>query len=88
MQATFAIKDVKTTRLPELTRDFLEETFAVSTPESFDELIGVVPGTPAGIHAAAIGPQASAGEDRECRDVGTAARHAPEAGPQDAPAHK
>jgi trigger factor len=44
VQATFAIKDVKTTRLPEITRDFLEETFMVSTPESFTELVQAVLG--------------------------------------------
>ncbi|MBM3979759.1 MAG: trigger factor [Planctomycetes bacterium] len=42
VQATFAIKDVKTTRPPELTRDFLEEAFSVSTPESLTELIEAV----------------------------------------------
>jgi trigger factor len=42
VQATFTIKDVKTTRPPEITRDFLEETFSVSTPESFTELIQAV----------------------------------------------
>jgi trigger factor len=42
VQATFTIKDVKTTRAPEITQDFLEETFAVSTPESFTELIQAV----------------------------------------------
>ncbi len=39
VQATFAVKDVKTTRPPELTREFLEDTFGISTPESFDELV-------------------------------------------------
>ncbi|MCI0699659.1 MAG: trigger factor, partial [Planctomycetia bacterium] len=39
LQATFTIKDVKTTRPPELTRDLLEEAFGVSTPEAFDELV-------------------------------------------------
>lgn len=39
VQATFTIKDVKTTRLPELTREFLENSFGISTPEGFDELV-------------------------------------------------
>ncbi len=42
VQATFAVQDVKTTRPPELTREFLEDTFSVSTPESFTELVGAV----------------------------------------------
>lgn len=42
VQATFTIKDVKMTRPPEITQDFLEETFAVSTPESFTELVQAV----------------------------------------------
>jgi trigger factor len=42
VQAKFTIKDVKTTRPPEITQDFLEETFAVSTPESFTELVQAV----------------------------------------------
>jgi len=42
VQATFTIKDVKTTRPPELTRDFLEEAFSVSTPEMFTELVNAV----------------------------------------------
>jgi len=39
VQATFTVQDVKTTRLPELTREFLESTFAVSTPDGFTELV-------------------------------------------------
>ena len=39
IQATFTIKDVKTTRPPELTQDLLEEAFGVSTPDAFDELV-------------------------------------------------
>ena len=39
VQATFTIKDVKTVRPPELTREFLEDVFAVSTPEALDELV-------------------------------------------------
>ncbi len=39
VQATFTVQDVKTTRLPELTREFLENTFAVSTPDGFTELL-------------------------------------------------
>jgi trigger factor len=42
VQATFAIKDVKTTRPPEITQEFLEETFAVSTPDAFGELVQAV----------------------------------------------
>ncbi len=42
VQATFTVKDVKTTRPPELTREFLEETFAISTPEAFDELMNAL----------------------------------------------
>jgi trigger factor len=39
VRATFTIKDVKTVRPPELTRDLLEDVFGVSTPEAFDELV-------------------------------------------------
>jgi trigger factor len=39
LQATFTIKDVKTTRPPELTRELLEDVFGVSTPEALDELV-------------------------------------------------
>ena len=39
VQATFTVKDVKTVRPPELTRDLLEGTFGVSTPEAFDEFV-------------------------------------------------
>ncbi|MDB5308330.1 MAG: tig [Gemmataceae bacterium] len=39
VQATFTVKDVKTVRQPELTRDLLEGMFGVSTPEAFDELV-------------------------------------------------
>lgn len=39
VQATFTIKDVKAVRPPELTREFLEDVFGVSTPESLDELV-------------------------------------------------
>src|SRR5207248_4388723 len=39
VQATFTVKDVKTVRPPELTPDLLEETFGVSTPDAFDELV-------------------------------------------------
>ncbi len=42
VQAAFAIQDVKTTRLPELTQSFLEEHFMVSTPEMFTELVQAV----------------------------------------------
>lgn len=40
VQAAFTVKDVKTVRSPELTRELLEEHFGVSTPEAFDELVG------------------------------------------------
>lgn len=39
VQATFTVQDVKTTRPPELTREFLENTFAVSTPDALTELV-------------------------------------------------
>ncbi len=39
VNATFAIKDVKVIRPPELTRELLEESFGVSTSDSFDELV-------------------------------------------------
>ena len=42
VQATFTVKDVKTTRPPEVTPAFLEETFSVGTPEAFTELIQAV----------------------------------------------
>jgi len=42
VQATFAVKDVKTVRQPELTRDLLEEVFGVSTPESLKEFVRTV----------------------------------------------
>ncbi|MBN9121933.1 MAG: trigger factor [Planctomycetes bacterium] len=42
VQATFTVKDVKTTRPPELTQQFLEEAFMVGTPESFTELVQAV----------------------------------------------
>ncbi len=42
VQATFTIKDVKTTRPPELTQELLEESFGVSTSEAFTELVQAV----------------------------------------------
>ncbi|WP_439621721.1 trigger factor [Gemmata sp.] len=42
VQATFAIKDVKTIRQPELTRELLEEAFGVTTPEGFREFVKTV----------------------------------------------
>jgi trigger factor len=42
VQATFTVKDVKTTRPPELTQEFLEDTFSVSTPEVLTELVEAV----------------------------------------------
>lgn len=44
VQAQFTIKEVKTTRAPELTQDLLEENFGVSTPEAFTELVEAVLG--------------------------------------------
>jgi len=41
MDATFQIKDIKTTRLPELNEELLER-FGVRTPEAFRELVRVV----------------------------------------------
>lgn len=41
IQATFEVKDIKSTRLPEVTPELLRE-FGVRTPEQFDELIRVV----------------------------------------------
>jgi trigger factor len=42
LQAKFHIKDVKTVRPPELTRDLLEEAFSVSTPDAFNEFVQMV----------------------------------------------
>lgn len=42
VQAEFTIKDVKTTRSPEVTADLLEGSFGVSTPEAFTELVQAV----------------------------------------------
>ena len=42
VQAAFAIKDVKTIRPPELTRELLEDLFSISTPEAFDLLVRVL----------------------------------------------
>lgn len=42
VQASFVVKDVKTTRPPEITQDFLEGTFGVSTADSFTELVSAV----------------------------------------------
>ncbi|AWM41977.1 Trigger factor [Gemmata obscuriglobus] len=42
VQAQFTVKDVKTTRQPELTSDLLESAFGVSTPEAFTELVEAV----------------------------------------------
>lgn len=39
VQATFTVKDVKAVRPPELTRELLEDSFGVTTPEAFDELV-------------------------------------------------
>ena len=41
VKATFAVKDVKTVRMPELTPDLLDQ-FGVSTEEQLDELLRVV----------------------------------------------
>jgi trigger factor len=42
VQATLAVKDVKTIRQPELTRELLEDVFAVSTPEALDDFVQMV----------------------------------------------
>lgn len=42
VQATFSVKDVKMTRPPELTQELLEESYGVSTPEAFTELVQAV----------------------------------------------
>lgn len=42
VQAKFTVKDVKTVRAPELTRELLEEVFAVSTPEALDEFVRTI----------------------------------------------
>jgi trigger factor len=42
VQATFTVKDVKTTRPPELTQEFLENAFGVSTPDALTELVEAV----------------------------------------------
>jgi trigger factor len=39
VQARFNVKDVKTVRPPELTRELLEEVFSVSTPDAFAEFV-------------------------------------------------
>lgn len=39
VQASFTVKDVKTVRQPELSRELLEDTFGVSTPESLKEFV-------------------------------------------------
>jgi len=42
VQAKFAIKDVKTVRQPELTRELLEEVFSVSTPDALTEFVHMI----------------------------------------------
>jgi trigger factor len=42
VQAKFTVKDVKTVRQPELTRELLEEVFAVSTPEALTEFVQMI----------------------------------------------
>ena len=42
VQARFHVKDVKTIRQPELTRELLEEAFAVSTPDAFTEFVQTI----------------------------------------------
>lgn len=39
VQAKFNVKDVKTIRQPELTRELLEDVFAVATPDAFTEFV-------------------------------------------------
>ncbi len=42
VQAMFTVKDVKTVRQPELTRELLEDVFGVSTPEALNEFVKTV----------------------------------------------
>lgn len=42
VQATFTIKDIKETRLPELTQELMEEVFGVSNSESLHEFVKIV----------------------------------------------
>jgi trigger factor len=42
VQAAFAVKDVKTVRQPELTRELLEDVFGVTTPEALSEFVKTV----------------------------------------------
>ncbi|MBA4066630.1 MAG: trigger factor [Isosphaera sp.] len=42
VQAAFHVKDVKTVRPPELTRDLLEDAFGVSNPDAFGEFVRTV----------------------------------------------
>lgn len=42
VQAVFSIKDIKFTRMPELTKDLLEDMFGVSTPEALSEFANTI----------------------------------------------
>jgi trigger factor len=42
VQAKLTVNDVKTTRLPELTRELLEDAFGVSTPDALNEFVQTV----------------------------------------------
>jgi len=42
VQAKFHVKDVKTVRQPELTRELLEEVFSVSTPDALTEFVEMI----------------------------------------------
>ncbi len=82
VQATFNVKDVKTTRPPELTQELLEESFGVSTPEAFTELVEAVLERRLEYTQRQLGPAAGAGEDRRrgrrgiCRRTCSASRPA------------
>ncbi|MFO0930682.1 MAG: hypothetical protein U0736_27240 [Gemmataceae bacterium] len=41
VKGTLTVKDIKTVRLPELTEDFVDKNFGVTTPAQIDELIRV-----------------------------------------------
>jgi trigger factor len=42
VQALFAIKDIKETRLPELTQDLMEDVFGVSNRDSLEEFVKII----------------------------------------------
>ena len=74
VQGRFTVKDVKTVRLPELTRELLERSSASSTEGQLDELIASVAGAAAGVHAAAGRPPAGARANRPRRRSGSCRR--------------